>query len=332
MPNEHKSQRISTLSLSPHTNAVDSENEIESSLPKRPAIIVETTTNIDVGRVFGQQLSSNSMYHIMKHHFKPSPDYSFPKNANARSFQYSWLNKFTWLAYSKQENGGFCLPCVLFCSTTVYHGSEPGILVSKPLTNFKKALEILRKHIEKDHHQASIVRLDEFIKVMSNQQPSITSALNRAVADQIALNRQKLLFIFKVIVLCGRQNISLRDNITDLERDTTGAHNHGNFLSLLHFRVDSGDTVLGDHFAKASQNATYTSSVIQNQIIDVVSNQVRDKIIRKVKAAKWFSVIADEVTDVSNKEILSLNVRYWDDKHCLIREDLLGFFECDSGI
>ena len=59
---------------------------------------------------------------------------------------------------------------------------------------------------------------------------------------------------------------------------------------------------------------------------------MRDKIIRKVKAAKWFSVIADEVTDVSNNEILSLNVRYWDNKHCLIREDLLGFFECDSGI
>ena len=170
---------------------------------------------------------------------------------------------------------------------------------------------------------------------MSNQQPSITSALNHAVADQIALNRQKLLSIFKVIVLCGRQNISQHghhDNITDLESDTTGAHNHGNFLSLLHFRVDSGDTVLGDHLAKASRNATYTSSVIQNQIIDVVSNQVRDKITRKVKAAKWFSVIADEVTDVSHNEILSLNVRYWDNEHCLNREDLLGFFECDSGI
>ena len=179
------------------------------------------------------------------------------------------------------------------------------------------------------------MRLDESIKVMSNQQPSITSALNHAVADQIALNRQKLLSIFKVIVLCGRQNISQRghhDNITDLESDTTGAHNHGNFSSLLHFRVDSGDTVLGDHLAKASRNATYTSSVIQNQIIDVVSNQVHDKIIRKVKAAKWFSVIADEVTDVSHNEILSLNVRYWDNEHCLNREDLLGFFECDSGI
>ena len=59
---------------------------------------------------------------------------------------------------------------------------------------------------------------------------------------------------------------------------------------------------------------------------------MRDKIIRKVQTAKWFSVLADEVTDVSNKEILSLNVRYWDNESCLVREDLLGFFECDSGI
>ena len=170
---------------------------------------------------------------------------------------------------------------------------------------------------------------------MSNQQPAITSILNHAVASQVALNRQKLESIFKTIILCGRQNISLRvhrDNITDLERDITGSHNHGNFLALLNFRIDSGDTVLQDHLAKSARNATYTSSVIQNQIIDVISNQVRDNIIRKVQAAKWFSVLADEVTDVSNKEILSLNARYWDNESCLVHEDLLGFFECDSGI
>ena len=67
---------------------------------------------------------------------------------------------------------------------------------------------------------------------------------------------------------------------------------NGNIKNKFNFKVDSGDTVLGDHLAKASRNVTYTSSVIQNQIIDVVSNQVRDKIIRKLKAAKWFSVKA----------------------------------------
>ena len=70
--------------------------------------------------------------------------------------------------YSKQENDGYCLPCALF-ATSGYHGSSPGVLVSRPLTVFNKALEMLRKHADKDHHKLAIVRADEFKKTMTNQ-------------------------------------------------------------------------------------------------------------------------------------------------------------------
>ena len=55
-------------------------------------------------------------------------------------------------------------------------------------------------------------------------------------------------------MFCGRQNIALRghrDNITDIERDLSDTKNHANFWALLNFRVDLGDTVLGEHLAKA---------------------------------------------------------------------------------
>ena len=42
-------------------------------------------------------------------------------------------------------------------------------------------------------------------------------------------------------------------------------------------------------------------------------------------------MIADEVTDESNKEQLSLVLRYLDHEQLLIREDLVGFTECDTG-
>ena len=45
-----------------------------------------------------------------------------------------------------------------------------------------------------------------------------------------------------------------------------------------------------------------------------------------------FSVIADEVTDNSNKEQLSLTVRYVDLDTLLVPEDLFGFVKCDTGI
>ena len=42
--------------------------------------------------------------------------------------------------------------------------------------------------------------------------------------------------------------------------------------------------------------------------------------------------MADEVTDCSNKEQLSLVLRYVDPETLLIREDFVDFLECDTGI
>ena len=159
--------------------------------------------------------------------------------------------------------------------------------------------------------------------------------MSRSLANRIAENRQKLGSIFKTIVFCGRQNIPMRghrDSATDLERDIEDTHNHGNFLALLDFRVEAGDTVLGEHLSTADRNAIYTSGNTQNQIIDVLADQVRYKIVGKVKAAIWYTVISDEVTDVSNKEQLTVVLRYVDNDSLAIREDLVGFTECDTGI
>ncbi len=49
---------------------------------------------------------------------------------------------------------------------------------------------------------------------------------------------------------------------------------------------------------------------------------MRHQIVSNVKAAKWLTIIADEVTDVSNKEQLSIVVMYVDMGELLVREDL----------
>ena len=109
---------------------------------------------------------------------------------------------FPWLAYSRQDHGGYCLPCVPF-SSCGYKGSKPGILVSHALTTYNKALELCRKHTNKSHHKDAIVRADDFVKVMTNQQPSISHQLNQTLAERVATNRRKLHSIFETIILCG---------------------------------------------------------------------------------------------------------------------------------
>ena len=85
---------------------------------------------------------------------------------------------------------------------------------------------------------------------------------------------------------------------------------HGNFWALLQFRIAAGDIVLRDHLALCSRNATYTSYRILNQILDILGNTVVQKIVQRVRDATYFTVMADKVTDSSNKEQLSLVLRY----------------------
>ena len=70
----------------------------------------------------------------------------------------------------------------------------------------------------------------------------------------------------------------------------------------------------------------------QNQVIKILSDQIRQKIIARVKQVGWYTVATDEVADVSNKEQLSIVVRFVGCESLIVREDLVGFTECDSGI
>ena len=167
----------------------------------------------DVAAYIGDsaRISDDRKYQLLVKHFKPCPDYKFPKGAYGRTFQYQWLQHFQWLVYSKQENGGFCLPCVLF-ATFGYNQSTLGVLVRRPLTAFSKALELFRKHAASNHHQTAVVRADEFLKVMRNFQPDIRHQVSQAIANQVCTNRKILSSIMKTIVLCGQQNFALPMN------------------------------------------------------------------------------------------------------------------------
>jgi len=72
------------------------------------------------------------------------------------------------------------------------------------------------------------------------------------------------------------------------------------------------------------------SSVIQNEIIDVIGNLVIKKIVERVKLAKYYSILCDETTDVFTLEQMTYCVRYVDVTTWVIREDFLGFIEMVS--
>ena len=223
------------------------------------------------------------------------PSFLFPdrleKCGCQRHFQAKWLQHYSRLEYSVMANTGFCVPCMLFGIDS--DNIDLSVLVSRPLTNFKKTIDELKAHNEKASRLDAVTGADVFLKVMSGQQ--------------------------------GHD-----DSTKTIEAQPTS--NLGNFKALLQFRVDAGDKDLEFHMKTAPKNTTCCSATIQNEIIDVISTLIREHIVERVKKCRCYSVIADEVTNSVNTEQLSLVICYFDPESKTVAERLLDFTSCQLGV
>uniref|UniRef100_A0A3Q1G6C2 DUF4371 domain-containing protein n=1 Tax=Acanthochromis polyacanthus TaxID=80966 RepID=A0A3Q1G6C2_9TELE len=129
-------------------------------------------------------------------------------------------------------------------------------------------------------------------------------ALNEAYNKKVQENRKYIKTVAEVLLLTATQNIAQRGH-----RETEEVDNRGNFLEILEM-IAKHDPVVQKKM-KGKQNAKYTSSVIQNEILECLANTVREEIIQEVKESEVFPVIADETKDLKKKQQLSLVLRYY---------------------
>ena len=113
----------------------------------------------------------------------------------------------------------------------------------------------------------------DFTNRMEKGSLSVYQLMQGEASTLVKSNKAKLKSILKTIIFCGRQMIPLRGH-----REQPGVNiNPGNFRALLDFRVDSGDTVLANHFKTGAQNSQYTSPQIQNDLISCTGEGIRKK-------------------------------------------------------
>ncbi|KAE9522524.1 hypothetical protein AGLY_017071 [Aphis glycines] len=94
------------------------------------------------------------------------------------------------------------------------------------------------------------------------------------------------------------------------------------FRALLSFRVESGDTILMNHFETSPKNCTMISPRIQNEITIAAGDVLVGKIVERIKKFKFFSILVDETTDLSTVEQMTVCVRYIEyTSNWIIRED-----------
>ena len=179
-------------------------------------------------------------------------------------------------------------------------------------------------------HQAAVEAAMSFLAVMENKTLAVNSQLSSIRREYIAQNRIKLKSIVKRVIFCGRQGIPLRGHCdANPSIQENPLSNHGNFLALLRFRTEAGDVALKEHLRTSKGNCRYTSYAFQNQLIIICGDLIRAEILKSIRTARFFSVIADEATDSANTEQLSLSIRFvQNDAPC---ERFVGVLKCEAG-
>ncbi|TYI36761.1 hypothetical protein ES332_A03G164000v1 [Gossypium tomentosum] len=226
-----------------------------------------------------------------------------------RYFQPSWFKQFSWLECSPSKDVVFCLPCFLFNSNPT---SRFGLtaFTHNGFSNWKKVHNgcncAFLTHTGKDpnslHNNAQRAYVD-----LMNQAQHIEVSLDRKTTQQISANRLRLKTSIDVVRWLSFQWCAFRGH-----DESSGSKNRGNFLELLSL-LASYDEKVKDVLKNAPQNASYTSSTIQKEILQIYANRVRNVIHEEIGDRK-FSIIVDEARDESKKEQMAIILRFVDKK------------------
>ena len=247
----------------------------------------------------------------------------------------NWLNDNSFLVYSPYIEGGYCINCVLFHNV---QGHKLELFVDKRCHKYKHLKHFTtswKSHINSLFHQNSTIAADNFIRTYKDPSLSISSLIDKNRFERINRHKIILLSIIKIIITCARQNIPIRghtgETVNDIRNTISDidSQSGSNFIALLKQRIDAGDELLRDHIQLGPKNASYTSSLVQNEIIDCIHKYMLNEILHRVNNS-LFSIIVDEITDISTVEQLSLSIRYFDNEKNVVREDFLAFIEVFS--
>ena len=168
---------------------------------------------------------------------------------------------------------------------------------------------------------------ETFCNSIKKRNENIDTRFDEERKINIERNRHIVKTIAEAIHFCGRQCIALRgDQVTLSGSDNSIKYNPGNFLAALQI-ISKHDEILHQHLSHigiSNRNTKYTSLRIQNEIITIIGYDIiRSDLVKEIKAATFYSILADEVTS-HNREELAFCISFVDQNKD-IREEFLSF-------
>lgn len=240
-----------------------------------------------------------------------------------RHFHSEWYQLYKWLEYSQEKDAAYCYPCRLFTSE---HSRQWETFTRNGFNDWKHALGkdgIISGHDQCKIHKGAMVAWQQYVNNKAKG-TSIADRLNEARSQLVTNNRHYLRTILEVLLLCSQQEIALRGH-----DESVKSLNRGNFIEILKL-ISIHDEVVKDRILCGPKNAVYTSPVIQNELLQIMSDMVQSFICSKIQEAGSFSILVDESKDCSKKEQLTLVLRCIDPEEAATHEYFLTFVEATS--
>lgn len=126
-----------------------------------------------------------------------------------------------------------------------------------------------------------------------------------------------LLHILSSVHFLARQGLALRGD---------GSDESSNLMQLLCLRAEDKPEIL--QWIKRSAQK-HISPENQNEMLQLMAHSVLRKILSNIQSSPFIALMVDETTDKSNKEQLTLVIR-WVDESFVASEEFLGLYNLSS--
>ena len=252
-------------------------------------------------------------------------DFKFPvttfgnnQSARQRSFQPAWFDRYKWLHYEEKSDSAFCYTCIKAVQNNMISSSKADLaFTEKGFRNWKNATDKkkgFQKHETSDAHR-------EVVSRYATAPATASGDVGELISEQHYLekfkNRKVLLMMLRSNVrYLARQSLPLGGNWDESSK----AEGNCNFHQLIKLRSEQDPEILEWLQRKSNK---YTSPVIQNEMLEAVALGLLREISANIQGATFYTIMADETADISNKEQLIICIR-WVDENFVVHEDFLG--------